>query len=385
MTENGCSEDLPVPSNGFPPAEFAGSCFCRKTQRRRTARRTTIGALSRTSAWQAGVSYSATFCESRARSTPRRRQGGERPSRFLDDDAGASADTGAVPEDRCAAVASDASIVQLRLSDMRLCRPRQWGACWLAGQLWRDLRLEQFWAERLPPNRKVVRAGIRSCMLVSCRLIAPGSEWKLHRDWFGKSAMADLLGADFGLAEAHKLCRLSRLSAAAQRRAILTSDGALVRPRLIRIFDVLLYDLTQHLFHEINASDVAEGDKRHHGYSRDKRPDLPAGGDRVGGYPGRSALGLKYLAGNTNDCKTLRMFLDKIEKQLRPRTACLGDGSRHPHRTGAGRNAGQRIRRCSIWWERRKSASLVWEKQLLDKPWQQARRRRRGQTAGKRR
>ena len=42
-------------------------------------------------------------------------------------------------------------------------------------------------------------------MLVSYRLIAPGSEWKLHRDWFGKSAMADLLGADFGLAEAHKL------------------------------------------------------------------------------------------------------------------------------------------------------------------------------------
>ena len=39
-------------------------------------------------------------------------------------------------------------------------------------------------------------------------------------------------------------------------------------------FDVLLYDLTSTYF-EINASDVAEGDKRHHGYSRDKRPDCP--------------------------------------------------------------------------------------------------------------
>ena len=29
-------------------------------------------------------------------------------------------------------------------------------------------------------------------------------EWRLHREWFGKSAMADLLGADFGLAETHK-------------------------------------------------------------------------------------------------------------------------------------------------------------------------------------
>jgi hypothetical protein len=37
------------------------------------------------------------------------------------------------------------------------------------------------------------------------QLIAPGSEWRLHREWFGKRKMADLLGADFGLAEEHKL------------------------------------------------------------------------------------------------------------------------------------------------------------------------------------
>jgi hypothetical protein len=46
------------------------------------------------------------------------------------------------PERRCAVVASDASVVQLRLSDMPLCRPRRWGACWLAGQLWQALELE---------------------------------------------------------------------------------------------------------------------------------------------------------------------------------------------------------------------------------------------------
>jgi hypothetical protein len=74
------------------------------------------------------------------------------------------------PEDRCAAVAADASVVQLRLSQMRLCRPRQWGACWLAGQLWRELQLDRFWADRLPPNRKSMplrrrgeRTGIRFC------------------------------------------------------------------------------------------------------------------------------------------------------------------------------------------------------------------------------
>ena len=63
----------------------------------------------------------------------------------FDDDAGQPQTLALFPEDHCAAVAADASIVQLRLSEMRLCRPRQWGACWLAGQLWRELQLDRFW------------------------------------------------------------------------------------------------------------------------------------------------------------------------------------------------------------------------------------------------
>ena len=79
------------------------------------------------------------------------------------------------------------------------------GCLLLAGQLWRELQLDEFWADRLPPSRKGTRWDQILQVLVSYRLIAPGSEWKLHREWFGNSAMADLLGADFGLAEAHKL------------------------------------------------------------------------------------------------------------------------------------------------------------------------------------
>jgi hypothetical protein len=37
-------------------------------------------------------------------------------------------------------------------------------------------------------------------------------------------------------------------------------------------FDVLLYDLTSSTYFEVNASDLAEGSKRRHGHSRDKRP-----------------------------------------------------------------------------------------------------------------
>ena len=44
------------------------------------------------------------------------------------------------PEDRCEALIPDESIVRVRLSELRLCRPRQWGACWL-GVLTAPVRL----------------------------------------------------------------------------------------------------------------------------------------------------------------------------------------------------------------------------------------------------
>ena len=43
------------------------------------------------------------------------------------------------PEDRCEGLLGDASVVRVKLSELRLRRPRQWGACWLALLLWREL------------------------------------------------------------------------------------------------------------------------------------------------------------------------------------------------------------------------------------------------------
>jgi hypothetical protein len=33
-------------------------------------------------------------------------------------------------------------------SELRLRRPRQWGACWLALLLWRELQLDLFWSKQ---------------------------------------------------------------------------------------------------------------------------------------------------------------------------------------------------------------------------------------------
>jgi hypothetical protein len=60
-------------------------------------------------------------------------------------------------EDSGEVVGASAATVQLRLSDLQLRRLRQWGACWLAGQLWRELQFDRYWAEHLPPSRKNMR------------------------------------------------------------------------------------------------------------------------------------------------------------------------------------------------------------------------------------
>ena len=288
----------------------------------------------------------------------------------LDEDAGHSRTMALFAEDRCAAVVSDASVVQLRLSEMRLCRPRQWGACWLAGQLWQALLLDRFWADRLPPSRKGTRWDQVLQVLVAYRLIAPGSEWKLHRDWFGKSAMADLLGADFGLAEAHKLyaCHDVLLQ---HKEALFSHLMARWRDLFNANFDVLLYDLTSTYF-EINASDVAEGDKRRHGYSRDKRPDCPQVVIALVVTPDGLPLAYEVLPGNTADCTTLRMFLARIEQQYgRARRVWVMDRGIPTEAVLAEMRGSDPPVRYLVGTPKGRLSRL--EKQFLAKPWQEAR------------
>jgi len=146
------------------------------------------------------------------------------------------------PEER-APLLDDENVVRIRLDQLELRRPRQWGACWLASVLYEKLGLDAFWRERLEPSRKGTRWDHVLQTLVSYRLIDPGSEWRLHREWFDKSAMADLLGADYRLAADDTLYRcLDQL---------VTHKGALFshlqqrwKDLFVAQFDVLLYDLT---------------------------------------------------------------------------------------------------------------------------------------------
>ena len=132
------------------------------------------------------------------------------------------------PEDREIPTASSDSI-QVRLSEMELRRPRAFGNCWLGCELWRQLRLEEFWEEKLAEKvqRETVSWAKVLQLLVVNRLIDPGSEFRVHRQWFDQSAMAELLQTDLAVAEKDRLYRcLDRLSGA-QSGLISTSAGAL--------------------------------------------------------------------------------------------------------------------------------------------------------------
>jgi transposase len=216
------------------------------------------------------------------------------------------------PEDRCEGLLPDESIVRLKLKSMQLCRPRQWGACWLALQLWQMLDLDVFWAERLPPSRKGTRWDLVVFVLVAYRLIAPGSEWRLHREWFGRTALSDLLGMDASLADPHVLygCHDRLLE---HKQALFTHLTGRWRDLFNVTFEVLLYDLTSTYFESNPPMD--EEDKRRHGYSRDHRFDCVQIVIALIVTPEGLPLAYEVLPGNTNETKTLRSFLAKIEHQ----------------------------------------------------------------------
>ena len=213
------------------------------------------------------------------------------------------------PHDR-PAPAHDARVVQIRLRDLTLHRPRQWGGCWLALELYQQLGLDTFFAERLDPSRKGTRWERILQVLVTYRLVSPGSEWRLHRDWFERTALADLLGGNFGLAEIHRLyeCLDHVLPLKEQLFAHL-------RERWSDLFgakyDILLYDLTSTYFEIAVPEDP--NDKRKHGYSRDHRGDCPQVVIALVITPEGYPLAYEVLPGNTADKATLREFLAQIE------------------------------------------------------------------------
>jgi transposase len=147
---------------------------------------------------------------------------------------------------------------------------------------------------------------------VCYRLIDPGSEWRLHRQWFEASAMGDLLGEDYGLVAKNALYRcLDKLLP--HKTALFQHLRSRWQDLFAASFEVLLYDLTSTYFESAPPDD--ESDKRRHGYSRDKRNDCVQVVIALIVTPEGFPLAYEVLPGNTSDKTTLPDMLRKIEVQ----------------------------------------------------------------------
>jgi transposase len=272
-------------------------------------------------------------------------------------------------EDRCEGLVDDGSIVRLKLKALRLCRPRTFGACWLALELWRELQLDRFWNARLPASRKGTRWDEVLFVLVAYRLLSPGSEWRLHREWFDKSALADLLGSDASLSEINTLYRCHDLLLT-HKQAVFDHLTGRWRDLFNASFEVLLYDLTSTYFEA--DPPFPEGDKRRYGYSRDHRPDCVQVVIALVITPEGLPLAYEVLPGNTSDKTTLRGFLDRIEKQYgKARRIWLMDrGVPTEEVLGEMRTSDPPVQYL-VGTPKGRLSKL--EKDLLDQPWQAAR------------
>jgi len=199
--------------------------------------------------------------------------------------------------------------IQVRLSGLELRRPRVFGNCWLGCALWHQLGLNEFWRERLPEAREAVSWEKVLQLLVVNRLLDPGSEFQVHRQWLVDSAMDQLLEEDFAVAGKDRLYRcLDRVLE--HKRELFVWLKQKWADLFQADFEVLLYDLTSTYF----EGEMEQNPKARRGYSRDGRPDclqlVIALVVTTDGFP----LAYEVLNGNTSERTTLRSFLDDIEK-----------------------------------------------------------------------
>ena len=276
------------------------------------------------------------------------------------------ADLSLFPDDR--EIPADAvDSLQVKLSGLELRRPRVFGSCWLACQLWQQLGLEEFWSLRLSGVREGVAWEKVLRLLVVNRLLDPGSEFRVHRQWYQTTAMDALLGTDFAVAEKDRLYRcLDRLLKHKQELFLW------LRQKWADLFhaefEVLLYDLTSTYF----EGQMEENSKAERGYSRDGRPDclqlVIALIITTDGFP----LAYEVMDGNTSDRTTLHGFLEKIEKTYgkAKRTYVMDRGIPTEEVLQEMREPG---RETFYLVGTPKGKIKEYEKKWLDLPWQQVR------------
>jgi len=205
---------------------------------------------------------------------------------------------------------NDPDVARVFLKKVRLERPRQFGNCFVALELWKRLGLDDFWQAQLDQEPAEVPWSRVAAVLATNRLCAPGSELAIEERWYPTTALDDLLQIPPGSVNDSRLYRcLDRLIShkTELERHLRERYGELFGAE----FDVLLYDLTSSYVEGGAAKDPL----LQRGYSRDHRPDCKqvviALIVNAEGFP----LSYETFDGNRADVTTVEAVMRMVERK----------------------------------------------------------------------
>jgi transposase len=205
---------------------------------------------------------------------------------------------------------NDPDVARVLLKKVRLERPRQFGNCFVALELWKRLGLDDFWQAQLDQEPAEVPWSRVAAVLAINRLCAPGSELAIAERWYPMTALDDLLQIPQASVNDSRLYRcLDRLipHKTELERHLRERYGELFGAE----FDVLLYDLTSSYVEGAAAKDPM----LQRGYSRDHRPDCKqvviALIVNAEGFP----LSYETFDGNRADVTTVEAMMRRVERK----------------------------------------------------------------------
>jgi transposase len=199
--------------------------------------------------------------------------------------------------------------VEVNAAGVRVENLRHFGGPWLAIELIRRLKLDEFLERVMPRGQESVPWALSSLILVVARLLEPSSELHTAEQWYPKTALPELLGVPEKHVDDNRLYRtLDQLLPHKEELEVHLKN------RLGELFDLeydlLLYDITSTYFEGEARFDLAQ-----RGYSRDKRSDCKQ--VCIGLVVSRCGMPLGYevFSGNTADVTTVEHIVDTMERR----------------------------------------------------------------------
>ena len=206
--------------------------------------------------------------------------------------------------------ANDPDVAQIVLSKVRLERSRQLGPCYLGWELWRRLKLDEFFASAIDTDGADVPWSRVAAILAINRLCAPGSELAIEQRWYPATALGDVLHIEEGKINDTRLYRcLDRILPQKTRleQHLKQRYGELFGAE----FEIMLYDLTS----TYGEGAAASNPMMKRGYSRDHRPDCLQLVLALIVNPEGFPCSYEVFNGNRADVTTMEVILRTVERK----------------------------------------------------------------------